>query len=373
MIRKNWLFSTSFFLALTLLMFATGVSPAFADDDDWDNLTVVLSPENPVFSVGVFSVGEYTIEALGFDGYGEVWVEVSKNGMALGEVVLEDNSTAWSYIDDRNIRLKAGNVSDMRILPMFGTLYSPKAEIICEIKKRDLETVSLYLSLDPEEDEYSLDDDVVVEMELRNTGDVKADRVRLEVDSDGLIIRESCPEKIILGKKSEKSCDLKFRFPDSNLKKTYNVTVQASWTDGTGEHSLSENAEIEIIDPLNIYKNVCSETDLEETVYVSISVENVQGRAMKVRLLDVLPSSFTHVDDSDSGGLSDLSWEFELAPEERKSFTYSMKPGRLGGYRIPEAHAYIDFDGQFYATSSDMENDIIRVYRKITYMEYDPD
>ncbi len=355
------------FLALFLL---SSLTPASANEADWDNLTVTLGLEN-----SIVSKDGYTLEALKFDGNGMVWVQVLRNGVVLGDAVLENNSSGWCYMDSRNIRLKAHNVTDQRTLPMFGSLFSPKAEIIFETKRDIEENVILELDLEADKDEYLLSDEVIVDMELRNTGQVKAGKISLELDSDGLLIREGCPEKIVLDKGSRKTCELRLKFPEK-VKENYNLTVSVNWEDSSGEHFLSEAAEIEVAEPLNIYKNTGSEGFSGSPVYVILSVKNVQDRAVNVRLFDLLPATFTVVNSSSSegDGLSSdssayLSWEFILAPEEKKTFSYSIKSEQLGAHRVPQAHAYSNLCGQPYTESSDSEN-IITIYENISYLPY---
>lgn len=197
---------TAFFLTLYLVMCLT---PASANEDDWDSLIVTLSPENSIVSKDV-----YILEALKFDGYGMVLVQVSKEDERLGDAVLENNSTAWCYLDSNNVRLKACNVTDQKTLPMFGSLCSPEAEIVFETKKIVEDDVVLELDLEANKDEYFLDEDIIIDMELRNVGEVKSDRIRLDLDSDGLLVKEGGPEIITLDKGSKKSCELRLRFPE---------------------------------------------------------------------------------------------------------------------------------------------------------------
>ncbi len=384
MSRKSILcvFAT-FFLTLYLLICLTPVS---ANEDEWDNLIVTLSPENSVISKNV-----YTLEALKFDGYGMVWVQISKNGENLGDAVLENNSTAWCYMDNNSVRLKACNVTDQETLPMFGSLCSPKAEIVFETKKDVEDNVALELDLDADKEEYLLDEDVIVDMELRNTGEVKTDKIKLDVDSDGLLVKEGVPESIMLDKGSKKSSELRFRFPDK-VKDNYNITVNVNWKDGSGEHSLSKDVEIELTEPLEIYKNTGSEAFSGGPVYVVVSVKNVQKRAVNVSLFDLLPETFSLVNDSEfsavniselsnsysnsennsdsnSENFSNLNWNFVLAPEEKKIISYYIKSEQTGAHRTPQVHAYSDLCGQSYVEISDSEN-IITVYENMSYKEY---
>lgn len=357
-------------LALFLVLFLLASTPASANEDDWDNLTVTLGLEN-----SIVSKDGYTLEALKFDGYGMVLLQVLKNETVLGEVVLENNSSGWCYMDSENIRLKAFNVTDQRTLPMFGSLFSPKAEILFETKRDIEENVILELDLEADKDEYLLNDEVIVDMELRNTGQVKAGKINLELDSDGLLIREGCPEKVVLDKGSKETCELRFKFPEK-VKENYNITVNVNWEDSSGEHFLSEAVEFEVIEPLNIYKNAGSEGFSGSPVYITLSVKNVQERAVSVRLLDLLPATFMVINISSPEGenlspdnSSYLSWEFELAPEEKKTFSYSISSEQLGAHRIPQAHAYSNLCGQLYTQSSDSEN-IITIYENISYLQY---
>ncbi|MDQ1276768.1 MAG: hypothetical protein QG610_2346, partial [Euryarchaeota archaeon] len=260
-----------FFIALFLL---AGLTPASANEDDWDNLTVTLGPEN-----SIVSKEDYSLEALKFDGYGMVWIQLFKNNIVIGDAVLENNSSNWCYMDSENVRLKAYNVTDQRNLPMFGSLFSPKAEIIFETKRSIEEKVILELDLEADKDEYYLGDEVIVDMEIRNTGLVKAEKIELELDSDGLPVKEGCPEKIMLDKGSKKSCELRFKFPEK-IKENYFIKVNVNWEDSSGEHSLSENVEIEVSEPLKIYKNTGSEGFAGSPLYVTLSVKNIQDRAV---------------------------------------------------------------------------------------------
>lgn len=356
-------------LFLVLFLFSS-LTLASANEDDWDKLTVTLGLEN-----SIVSKDGYTLEALKFDGYGMVWVQVLKNGVVLGDAVLENNSSGWCYMDSDNIRLKAYNVTDQRTLPMFGSLFSPKAEILFETKRDSEENVILELDLVADKEEYLLNDEVIVDMELRNTGQVKAGKISLDLDSDGLLIREGCPEKVVLDKGSKKTCELRFKFPEK-IKETYNITVNVNWEDSSGEHFLSEAVEIDVLEPLNIYKNTGSEGFSGSPVYVTLSVKNVQDRAVNVRLFDLLPATFTVINSSSSesnvlslSSSSYLSWEFTLAPEEKKTFSYSIRSKQLGAHRVPQAHAYSNLCGQLYTESSDSEN-IITIYENISYIPY---
>lgn len=356
----------AFFLIFYLIIYLTPVS---ANEDDWDKLTVTLSPENSVISKDV-----YTLEALKYDGYGMVWVKVSKNGETLGDAVLESNSTAWHYLDNDNVRLKACNVTDQKTLPLFGSLCSPEAEIVFETKKHIGDNVVLELDLDADKDEYLLDNDVIVDMELRNIGEVKTDKIRIDVDSDGLRVKEGAPENIILDKGSKKSYKLRFRFPDQ-IKEKYNITVNLNWADSSGEHFLSRDIEIGLIEPLEIYKNTGSEAFSGSRVYVTISVKNIQKRAVNVSLLDLPPATFELINGSvsadglDSSSSDYLSWDFSLAPEEKKTFSYYIRSEQLGAHRVPQAHTYSDLCGKLYTEKSDSRN-IITVYENISYVDY---
>jgi len=366
--KRNYAFcvSAAFFIALFLL---SGLLPASANEDDWDNLTVTLGPEN-----SIVSKDEYSLEALKFDGYGMVWVQVFKNGILIGDAVLENNSSSWCYFDSENVRLKAYNVTDQRSLPMFGSLFSPKAELIFETKRNFENNVILELDLEADKDEYYLSDEVIVDMELRNTGLVKAEKIELELDSDELLVKEGCPEKIMLDKGSKKSCELRFKFPEK-IKENYFIKLDVNWKDSSGKHSLSKNVEIEVAEPLAIYKNTGSEGFAGSPVYITLSVKNIQDRAVNVRLLDLLPATFSVVNNTsggkelNSGSSSCLSWNFVLDPEEKKTFSYSVKSEILGAHRVPQVHAYSNLCGQPYTESSDSEN-IITIYENISYSPY---
>lgn len=374
--RKSNFYITAVFLIIIYTLIY--IMPAAANEDDWNSLTVTLGNENSI--VSIVSVDEYTIEALNFDGYGMVWLRVSKNGLTLGDTVLENNSSSWCYMDNDNIRLKALNVTNKENLPMFSNLCSPEAEVVFEAKRPKEESsaednVHLELDLEADKDEYLLGDEVIVDTEIRNIGKIKADKVKFDFDSDGLLVHEGDPENISIDKGSKKSFELRFRFPEK-IKENYNITANVSWEDNSGKHFLSKVVEVSVSEPLEIYKNTGSEVFIGTPAYVTVSVKNVQDRPANISLIDLLPATFTIINNSKLAasvlGLDSspyLSQDFVLAPEEMKTFSYSIKSEKTGAHRVPQTHAYANLCGQLYNEYSDSEN-IITVYDNISYKEY---
>lgn len=372
--------SNYYMIAVFLIVFymLIGVMPAAANEDDWSSLTVTLGTENSI--VSIVSVDEYTIEALKFDGYGMVWLRVSKNGLTLGDTVLENNSSSWCYMDNDNIRLKACNITNTESLPMFSNLCSPEAEVVFEAKRSAEETstednVNLELDLEADKDEYLLGDEVIVDTEIRNIGNIKADKVKFNVDSDRLLVQDGSPENITIDKGSKKSFELRFRFPEK-IKDNYSITGNVSWEDNSGKHLLSKGVDISVSEPLKIYKYTGSEVFIETPAYVTVSVKNVQDRPVNISLIDPLPATFTMINNSEPASsvlgldnLSYLSQNFVLAPEEMKTISYSIKSEKLGAHRVPQTHAYANLCGQLYNECSDSE-DIITVSDNISYKEY---
>jgi hypothetical protein len=258
---------------------------------------------------------------------------------------------------------------------MFANLCSPEAEVVVETKMHAEDSVNLELDLESDKDEYLLGDEIIIDTELRNTGETGTDKVKFDVNPDGLMVQNGGPENIALGKGSKNSFELKFNFPEQ-IKENYDITVNVSWEDNSGKHLLSKAVEIKVSKPLEIYKNTVSEVFLGSPAYVTVSVRNIQERPVYVSLIDLLPATFTMINTSESNTSflgSDnspyLSQDFVLAPEEMKTFSYSIKSEQLGAHRVPQAHAYANLYGQLYTESSDSEN-IITVYENISYKEY---
>jgi len=374
--RKSNFYTIAVFLIVFYMLI--GIMPAAANEDEWSSLTVTLGTENSI--VSIVSVDEYTIEALKFDGYGMVWLRVSKNGLTLGDTVLENNSSSWCYMDNNNIRLKACNVTNMENLPMFSNLCSPEAEVVFEAKRSAEETatednVNLEFDLEADKDEYLLGDEVIVDTEIRNIGNIKADNIKFNVDSDGLLVQDGGPENITIDKGSKKSFELRLRFPEK-IKDNYSITGNVSWEDNSGKHLLSKVVDISVSEPLKIYKYTGSEVFIGTPAYVTVSVKNVQDRPVNISLIDPLPATFTMINNSELASsvlgldnLSYLSQDFVLAPEEMKTISYSIKSEKLGAHRVPQTHAYANLCGQLYNECSDSE-DIITVYDNISYKEY---
>jgi len=152
---------------------------------------------------------------------------------------------------------------------------------------------------------------------------------------------------------------------------SYNISVNMSWTNAHGTQDfLTESNTISITQPIEVYKSTTNEASQGQTVYTSISVENIQSRPVSVRLDDVLPVFFTLIDGTVTDNKPDLNWEFVLAPHERKVVSYEMVPEQVGAHRAPKPHVTWNLWGENITNSSD-SNNIIAVYQGVSFLERD--
>ena len=351
-------------IIFTLLIIIVVIPIASATE--WDSATFTLSLENPVVSMG-----DYTINVVEFDGYGMVALKINYNGLFVGNAVLVNNNSNWNYLENDRIRLKGINVTDQRILPIYGSVHSPRAEIVFATEITPEESGSMALSISTDKDEYLTDDQVITTMQIRNIGEVKVDDIYLNVDLDGLMIQGDLPSGFSLEDGTYRSEEIKLRFPATLHKGFYNISVNMSWTNAHGvQDFLTESDSISITQPIEIYKSITNEVSLGQTVYTSISVENIQSRSVRIRLDDVLPMFFTLIDGTVTDNKQDLNWNFILAPHERKVVSYQMITEQVGAHRTPKPHVTWNLWGANYTNSSDSDN-VIAVYQGVSFLERD--
>jgi len=337
-----------------------------ASATEWDSATFTLSMENPVVSKG-----DYTINVVEFDGYGMVALNISCNGVFIGNTVLMNNESNWFYMDNDRIRFKGINVTDQRILPMCGSVHSPQAEIVFATERSPEESESMALSISTDKDEYLIDEQVIVIMQIRNIGGVKVDDIHLNVDTDGLVDQVDLPSGFGLNEGTYRSEEIKLRFPATLHNGSYNISVNMSWTNAHGTRDfLTESNTISITQPIEVYKSTTNEASQGQTVYTSISVENIQSRPVSVRLDDALPMFFTLIDGTVTNNKQDLNWVFVLGPHERKVVSYQMIPEQVGAHRVPKPHVTWNLWGVNSTNSPDSDN-VIAVYQGVSFLERD--
>lgn len=333
-----------------------------ASAEEWDSATFTLSMENPAAYKG-----DYMLEVVDFDGYGMAALKISRDGIFIGRASLQNNDTNWFYMDNGRIRLKSENITDRRVMPMFGSLNSPQAKFTFATEKTPNNPTSLALSISTDKKEYLLDQEIIATIEVRNVGETKANDISLRLNSD-LLMDGSPPQNFNLDDGEQKSLEVKFRFPPLS-KASYDIAVNTSWSDEHGVRYFIEDSQtVQLKLPLEIRKSATGEVKLGKQAYVSLSVENVQTIPLRVNLSDVLPVSFTPVNGTITENKTDLRWEFDLAPRERRVFTYQMNSSQAGAHRLPDAHAAYLWGGEEYTNTSKIEN-IVLVYKGLSYQE----
>jgi hypothetical protein len=349
-------------IKIIIFILLINISILTASAEEWDSATFTLSMENPAAYKG-----NYSLEVLDFDGYGMAGLNITWNGIFIGIASLENNDTDWFYMDNGSIRLKSENITDRRVLPMFGSLNSPRAKFTFATQKTPGNPTSLALSISLDKKEYLLDQEIIATIDIRNVGDTKTNDISLNLNSY-LLMQGSPPASFSLDEGEQKSVEIKFKFPPIS-KASYNIVINGSWSDThSARYFIEDSQTVQLELPLRILKSATGDVKLGNKAFVSLSVENVQTIPLRVSLNDALPVSFTPVNGTVTNNKTDLRWEFDLAPGENKVFTYQMNSSQIGAHRLPNAHISYMWGGEEYTNSSKTEN-IILVYKGLSYKE----
>jgi len=327
--------------AIFLLVF-TGTSQALSNNE-WDATTCILSYYNPAIHKG-----DYSVRVVDFDGYGAVHVNISYNDTVIGSAMLKNNDTGWSSADDNKIEIKGLEVTDRTKLTGFGRWPDdPKAELTIRTLK-DQTPPDIIVKLDMDRKEYHLDDIVTASITVKNVGGTKACDIHLSVGTDGLFSDETCEYKYSsIEDGSSRSETVRFRF-SRILSDNMSVFANVTWNDGVEHFGVLETITIE--PPLKITKSTTRIGNQNATFYTTIGVINRQTRKVHAVLADVLPMGFILVNGSvtDANNNPELLWEFDLDPNEMKTFSYQSVTSHPAVYRVPTPHIKYSLGGLDY-------------------------
>lgn len=325
-----------------LILVLTGTSQAISDNE-WDATTCILSYYNPEIYKG-----DYSVRVVDFDGYGAVHVNISYNDNVIGSAMLKNNDTSWSSADDSKIEIKGLEVTDRTKISGFGRWPDdPKAELTIRTVK-DQTPPDITIKLDMDKKEYLLDDIVTASITVKNVGETKACDIRLSIGIDGLFSDETYEYKYNrIEDGSSRSETVRFRFPQI-LPDNISVFANVTWDDGAGHFGVREKITFE--PPLKITKSTTRSGNQNATFYTTIGVTNRQTRKIHAVLADVLPMGFILVDGSvtDANDNPELLWEFDLGPDEMKTFSYQSVTSCPVVYRVPTPHIKYSIGGQDY-------------------------
>lgn len=326
-----------------LILMLVGTTQALSNNE-WDATTCILSYSNPA----IYKDG-YTIKVVDFDGYGAIHVSISRDGIITGSAMLKNNDTDWYIVDDDKIEIKGLRITDRTELSGPGRWPDdPKAELTIRTRK-DQTPPAITIELDVDGKEYLLDETVTVSITVKNIGETTASDIRLGAGADGLYSDELCEYRYTsIEGGSSRTETVSFRFPQI-LSDNMSVFANVTWDNGAECSGACETITIE--PPLKITKTTTGTGNQNATFYTTIGVTNKQTRKIHAVLADVLPMGFTLVDGSVTDGDRDMLWEFELAPDEKRTFSYQSVTSRPAVYRVPTPHIKCNIGGLKYTAA----------------------
>jgi len=329
----------AFIVILMIIVCSQGVL-----DNEWDITTCTLSYSSPEIMVD-----SYMIKVVDFDGHGAAQFDLSRNGTLIESIVLGNNSVNWNTIDNGQIEIKGNKITDKDKLAGFGRWPDdPKAELIIKIKKQQTPD-NIVLEIDIDEDDYLLDEIVTAKITVKNVGETDAHNIHLSVGANGLITTDKLEyEYGTIEDGSSRSKTLKFRFsrilPD-------NLYVFANVTWDEGKKDIGESEEIEIEPLLTITKSMTGYGNTSSIYFTTIGITNNHPREIHIVLADVIPNGFTLIDGNNDS--NKMMWEFDINPDESKTFKYQLSTDQPAAYRVPNPHAKCILGGRTYIITPD--------------------
>ncbi|HDN64765.1 MAG TPA: DUF11 domain-containing protein [Methanosarcinales archaeon] len=330
----------SIFLCLILL---AAVPIATCNDVTWtDEDTHTIDWDEPEFSAGSF-----TIKLTDFDGEGSVMLEIIDNEEETGEAVATIVLTVGEVWDNDEIRLKCEDATDKDDLESIGRWeWAPAAEITSWVAEREEPDIAIDISTD--EDEYLYGDEITAEITIDNEGDGEIYNVLLNVSLDGLNLTDGDQLRYIgtIRPDDSRLRTVKMRFSMPPADGTIRVEATGRDEYGTPYYEV-ESRTVELKPPLIIRKFATPDVCCGGTVYVSISVRNIQNYAIRsITLSDEVPEQFNVTDYG-------LNQTFDIPPKGEINYQYHLIAGKPGSFTLPEVSASWNRYGEQYEAYSD--------------------
>lgn len=327
---------------ITIIVLAAVFIPSVVAEVEWDEgSTYTLSWRSPSFIKS-----GYTFTVYDFDGHGSVQLNMTKNNVQIATIVLTNKRENWTY--NNIIRLQAWNVTDEKNLSASVGLWplDPQAEITIYLAK-DIEKAPPAVSIDIvlDKNEYSLDEMIPVVVNLEGVGNDPTRDTNLNISVDGMqvIIGDTQYSYGTLEKNNTRAARLTLQFPAFPDKPSYRITANVTWKGLNDSFRYATYSEfVKIAPPIELRKMPPSDPGLGDSVSFTISARNLLNRQVHAAVNDVLPNYFRFTNKTPFGAVAipnstSMTWEFDLAPGEKKEVMYWAVPMRAGTLSIEPA------------------------------------
>jgi len=342
--------------ALVLFIAVMSMGHAVAEDVEW-----AQASEYTLHLHDQFVKEGFAVEACSFNvDPGLVLIKIYRDG----EVVMTDSMTGNESIDyNDEINVTVVNVTGYEVA-WCDEEDDPRADI--EVRLRARPELQLSISTD-EEAPCPEDNEIHAEVLLKNTGTCKIEDVELNINTGGMrTIKNLAHNFDEIARYRSETIDIYLKIPYLMEKRSFEITANASGKSWDNEkHTISASKSITV---LPCWKMLELEKTVTESVYLhgdrfnnySDSNSSIASCATVnltvlnpglidincIELTDCLPENFTLEDD-----LS-LKWTLNLTPNEKRQFSYSMKPLSMGACKIPVATANWSLCGKNYSSTS---------------------
>ena len=346
----------SFITALVLFIAVVSMGHAVAEDVEW-----ARANEYTLHLYDQFVKEGFAVEACSFNiDDGLVLIKIYHNG----SVVTTDSLTGTESIDyNDEINVTVVNVTGYEVA-WCDEEDDPRADI--EVRLRARPELQLSISTD-EEAPYPEDNEIHAEVLLKNTGTCSIEEVKLNINTGGMrTISNRVRNFDEIARYRSETIDVYLKIPYLMEKQSFELSATASGKSWDGaERTISASKSITV---LPCWKMLELEKTVTESVYLHgnrfnnyndsnssiISCATVNLTVFNPGLIDIncieltdyLPENFTLEDDSS------LEWTLNLTPNEKRQFSYSMKPRSIGVCKIPVATTNWSLCGKNYSSTS---------------------
>jgi len=343
----------SYTTALVLFIAVMSMGHIVAEDVEW-----ARANEYTLHLHDQFVKEGFAVEACSFDiDHGLVLIKIYRNG----SVVTTDSLTGTESINHNDeINVTVVNVTGYEVA-WCDEENDPIADI--EVRLRAKPELQLSISTD-EEAPYPEDNEIHAEVLLKNTGTCSIEEVKLNINTGGMrTISNRIRNFDEIARYRSETIDVYLKIPYLMEKRAFEITATASGKSWDGEkHIISASKSITVLpcwkmpeiektvtesvylhgDRFNNYND--SNSSIPSCATVNLTVFNPGLIDINcIELTDYLPENFTLEDDSS------LEWTLNLTPNEKRQFSYSMKPLSMGACKIPVATANLNLCGKNYS------------------------